>query len=162
MMKKVLAGITIAAVSLFAAGTTSATVPVTINYTGGCKINNLASSYDLGTIPAILNSSGEVMNPVSFNVLCTDGLNYTVKVNSNTYHFTVGNSDYGMELYADSSLTTKVGYTGVIRTGTGATENISLYPKVYANSGCNYLSSVGKYACESGPLTTTIDITLTW
>ncbi|WOE70503.1 hypothetical protein RZR97_02765 [Hydrogenimonas thermophila] len=165
-MKKFFLGMVVAGTVAFAAGSVSTTVPITINYTGGCEVSNLLASYDLGTAPAIVdNSNPPVMNPISFDVKCTNGLAYTINLNKETFLPKVGDSTYGITFYADSTMTQKVGmYTSstLSKTGTGAVETITLYPKLTANGGSCILLPSGQYACESGAISTTVDVTLTW
>jgi hypothetical protein len=159
-MKKFLIAIAIGTVAF--AGTTSTTVPVTINYTGGCKISNLATTYDLGSIPTILESGGMAMNPIKFDMVCTSGLGYKIKVGSNAYKMVAGGTDYGVDLYLDSAFTERIdAFTGVARNGNGVIETVTLFPKVRPSS-CKYLRDVGKYVCGSGAMSTTIDLTLSW
>ena len=162
-MKKSLMALLVASAVSFT-GTTSATVPVTINYTGGCQITNLQSSYDLSAISSILDDGGVPANPINFQVKCTQGINYQVKLDKNYYTPSVGGSTYGIAFYDDASLQNQVTTSGINRTGTGEIETISLFPKIYANGGdCNSLGyDIGKTICDAGTITASVNITLEW
>ena len=83
MRKSILAAALMAGLTTVAfAGSTSTTVPVTINYAGGCNIANLSTTHDLGTVPTVMSNTGEMMNPLTFDLTCSNGLSYSIKTNS--------------------------------------------------------------------------------
>jgi len=143
------------------AGSTSTTVPVTIDYTQGCDVKNIKSNYDLGVIPAVQKNGGVMMNPISFQVACSSGLSYTIKTNSNNYSMKADGtgSTYKMVFYTDASKTTELPSH---RTGTGEYETIDLYPNVYGYSGCSYDSATKVRICDAGSLTASVDLTISW
>lgn len=169
------------------AGQTSIDMPVSINYSGGCVLN-LPSSVDLGTIPTIQPiGNGSKLNPFSFSVKCTSGVNYTVKAdNINSYEniFLINSSDsnYKMAIVfaKDSGYSQFLYYTSdgsgqtiLSGTGDGTEKTITLYPRVgqvrqspnYDTSGFGktcYVGSSATSTCLQGTYTGTLKIKVSW
>ncbi|MDD2975073.1 MAG: hypothetical protein PHZ10_08225 [Aliarcobacter cryaerophilus] len=166
MRKNILAAALIASLTTAAfAGSTSTTVPVTIDYVQGCDVKNIQGNYDIGVIPAVQDNSGVMMNPLSFQVACSSGLAYTIKTNSTNYAMKANGtgSTYRMEFYTDASKSTKVSSTAPWnRTGAGEYEAINLYPNVYGDTGCTYDSVTKKKICDAGSLTAAVDLIISW
>lgn len=147
------------------AGSSSTTVPVTIDYIQGCSVKNIQGNYDIGVIPAVQDNKGVMMNPLSFQVACSSGLAYTIKTNSYSYAMKANGtgSTYKMEFYTDASKTAKVSSSSPWnRTGVGEYEAINLYPNVFGDSGCSYDSVTKKNICDAGTLTAAVDIIISW
>ncbi|MDX1808929.1 MAG: hypothetical protein R3331_05280 [Sulfurospirillaceae bacterium] len=147
------------------AGSTSTTVPVTITYTGGCNIANLSTTLDLGTVPTVMSNTGEVMNPLTFDLTCSSGLSYSITTNATQYTMQANGtgSTYGMKFYQDASKTNLVmSNSPWNRTATGSTETVTLYPNVYPITGCSLDSGTGKYTCDAGTLTASVNLIISW
>jgi hypothetical protein len=163
-MKKSIFGI-LATVSFAFAGSTSTSVPVTISYAGGCKINNLQANYNIGAVPTIMSGDGIAAIPVTFDLMCTSGTSFTVKPTNYDYNLVRANGTGGrylVDLYKDAGLTQKITTTmGVESSGTGATESMVFYTKVAPSGDCTSIGS-NKFTCEPGTLTTALNLTIAW
>jgi hypothetical protein len=166
MRKSILAAALMAGLTTVAfAGSTSTTVPVTINYAGGCNIANLSTTHDLGTVPTVMSNTGEMMNPLTFDLTCSNGLSYSIKTNSTQYTTKANGtgSTYGMKFYQEEAKTNLVmSNSPWNRTATGTTETVTLYPNVYPITGCSFNSGTGKYTCDAGTLTAAVDLIISW
>jgi hypothetical protein len=163
-MKKSILAMAVTATIAFA-GSTSTSVPVTIDYVQGCDVRSLQSSYDIGIVPAVQDTAGVMMNPINFEVACSNGLAYTLKTNATNYAMQAGGtgSTYRMEFYTDTAKTTKVSSTSPWnKTGIGGYETVNLYPNVYGDSGCTYDSVTKKKICDAGSLTASVDLIISW
>lgn len=162
-MKKSLLALALS--SLAFAGSVSQQVPVQINNTGGCAFQGLPATIDLGTIPpsGYATSTGQYATaPVSLNVACTSGINYTVSVASgyslgSSYILLSKSGTYiRLALYKDSAYTQKLSSantTIATGTGSGSSQTITVYPRI---EGCNSTS------CSPGVYTATITLRITY
>ena len=89
-------------VALFAAGSTSVNVPVTIDYTAGCAIKNLPASINIGSIMNVMSNRGKVLDPIGIDVICIDGTSYTVSLQAQDA--TVGASTIQLDFCADEGV----------------------------------------------------------
>lgn len=168
-MKKVLFSLAALAAlsSAVFAGSTSATVPVTINYEQGCAVTGLNGTYDFGAVPAVMEAQGMMLtsNPVAFNVACSNGLAYKIKSDGDNFTMQPGgasSSRINLELYDNGDKTKKITTGGYDRVGTGVAEAVNLVPFVYPNSGCTNVSGTTKSICQTGTLQAIVNLTIAW
>lgn len=164
MRKSILAATLVAGLATTAfAGSTSTSVPVTINHAGGCNLSNLSATHDLGTVPSQIHYQGIIGNPLTFDLTCSNGLAYSIKTNSNVYQIKANGSGstYGMRFYQEEAKTNLVmSNSPWNRTATGSTETVTLYPNIYPLSGC---TSSGDYkSCDAGTLTAAVHLIISW
>lgn len=164
MKKSIIAAALMAGLATTAfAGSTSTSVPVTINYAGGCNIANLSATHDLGTIPSQIHYQGIIGNPLTFDLTCSNGLAYSIRTNSSLYQIEANGSGstYGMIFYQEEAKINQVKSSAPWnRIGTGSTETVTLYPNIYPLHGC---TSNGDYkSCDAGTLTAAVDLIISW
>ena len=157
-MKKLVL-ILLSAVSFMFAGSTSTTVPVTIDVTQTCSVSSFQASYDVGSVPTIIGTDGVMLDPLSFQINCSDGLGYQIKPDAGGY--TMG-SDYFLDFWQEAEGIHEVEkYSPWNLTGTGSYETINLFARIRPSGSC--VDAVdGKKLCSAGAISGSVTINIYW
>jgi hypothetical protein len=125
------------------AGETSISVPVSINYTGGCVITT--PPHDMGSMQATIPGAGLAAPSYTMSFTCSFGTGYTV---SQINFVNLANSNaktIKATLYKDPGYANAIGSstpTIATGTGTGSLQTITTYPKIFGyntgNGACTY------------------------
>ncbi|GAB6073276.1 hypothetical protein JCM14244_16530 [Venenivibrio stagnispumantis] len=164
------------------AGQTSVDVPVSIDYSGGCVLN-LPSSVDLGTFSTIdvKNNKVVALNPFSFTIKCTQGVNYTINGSDTSSNVQITNTSDANSVIRLSLAKTpdysqwlaKGGYCwacsgtwdAISGTGDGSEHTITLYPVLGAGTPGSASSSAIISPSQqpvAGTYTGTLTLKVSW
>jgi hypothetical protein len=157
-MKKLVL-ILLSAVSFMFAGSTSTSVPVTIDVTQTCSVNSFQASYDVGSVPTIIGTNGVMLDPLSFQINCSNGLGYQIKPDATSYEM---GSDYSLDFWQEAGGHNSVSkYSPWNLTGTGSYETINLFARIRPSGSC--VDAVdGKKLCSAGAISGSVTINIYW